>query len=68
MREGGKGGLWQPFLFLESPRGGVGQFFLAENESHIYPNMCAKFGCGPTVVSKKEGGTDRQTKGHCSFV
>ena len=26
--------------------------FLAENESHIYPNMCAKFGCGPTVVSK----------------
>ena len=26
--------------------------FLAENESHIYPNMCAKFGCGPTVLSK----------------
>ena len=24
-------------------------------------NMCAKFGCGPTVVSKKRGGTDRQT-------
>ena len=24
--------------------------------------MCAKFGCGPTVVSKKKrGGTDRQT-------
>ena len=23
--------------------------------------MCAKFGCGPTVVSKKRGGTDRQT-------
>ena len=39
---------------------------LAENESHIYPNMCAKFGCGPTVVSKKGGGgqTDRQTDGH----
>ena len=38
-------------------------FFLAENESHIYPNMCAKFGCGPTVVSKKGGyrQTDRQT-------
>ena len=36
-------------------------FFLAENESHIYLNMCAKFGCGPTVVSKKRGGTDRQT-------
>ena len=46
-------------------------FFLAENESHIYPNMCAKFGCGPTVVSTKKGGggyrqtdrqADRQTK------
>ena len=24
--------------------------------------MCAKFGCGPMVVSKKRGGTDRQTK------
>ena len=38
---------------------------LAENESHIYPNMCAKFGCGPTVVSKRWGEgvqTDRQTK------
>ena len=35
--------------------------FLAENEAHIYPNMCAKFGCGPTVVSKKRGvQTDRQ--------
>ena len=43
----------------------MGQIFLVENESHIYPNMCAKFGCGPTVVSKKSGGyrrTDRQTK------
>ena len=40
----------------------MGQYFLAENESHIYPNVCAKFGCGPTVVSKKKGGgTDRQT-------
>ena len=49
--------------------GGVGQMYvLAENESHIYPNMCAKFGCGPTVVSKKGGGTDRQTKGRCSFI
>ena len=39
----------------------MGQIFLAENESHIYPNMCAKFGCGPTVVSKKKGAqTDRQ--------
>ena len=46
------------------PWGGLGQFFLAENESHIYPNMCAKFGCGPTVVSRKKMGiqTDRQRK------
>ena len=34
----------------------MGQFFLAENESHIYLNMCAKFGCCPTVVSKGGGG------------
>ena len=47
---------------LYYPCGEVGQFFLAENESHIYPNMCAKFGCGLTVVSIKKGGTDRQTK------
>ena len=47
--------------------------FLAENESHIYPNMCAKFGCGPTVVSK--GGvvqiyiqTNRQTDRHSTGV
>ncbi len=43
------------------PWGGLGQFFLAQNGSRIYPNMCDKFGCGPTVVSKKRGGTDRQT-------
>ena len=48
-------------------------FFLAEKESHIYPNICAKFGCGLTVVSKKKWGgtdrqTDRQTKGRCSFI
>ena len=45
--------------------GGVGTFFLAQNESRIYPNMCAKFGCGR--VGKKGGvqtdrQTDRQTK------
>ena len=29
----------------------------------MYPNMCAKFGCVPTVVSKRGGHrqTDRQT-------
>ena len=31
-------------------------------ESRIYPNMYAKFGCGPTVLSKKGGGVGyRQT-------
>ena len=29
--------------------------------------MCATFGCGPTVVSKKRGGY-RQTDGNCSFI
>ena len=44
------------------PLGWVGQFFLGESQSRIYPNMCAKFGCGPTVLSKKWGiQTDRQT-------
>ena len=28
---------WQPFQFLESH--GVGQFFLGESQSRIYPNM-----------------------------
>ena len=37
------------------------KFFLAENESHIYLNMCAKFGRGPTVVSKQMGCTDNGT-------
>ena len=39
-----------------------GHFFRFES-AHIYPNMCAKFGCSATVVSKKGGGvqTDRHT-------
>ena len=36
----------------------MSQFFLGESQSRIYPNMCANFGCGPTVVSK--GGGDRE--------
>ena len=44
---------WQPFLFLESPWGG--SIFLGESQSRIYPNMCAKFSCSPTVVLKKGG-------------
>ena len=45
----------------ETPLGWGGSIFLAENESHICSNMCDKFGCGPTVMSKKGGGTDRQS-------
>ena len=48
-----------------TPLGSV-NIFLAENESHSYPNMCATFGCGPTVVSKKGG--YRQTDGNCSVI
>ena len=29
----------------------VGQICLGSNQSHIHPNMCAKFGCGPTGVN-----------------
>ena len=50
------------------PLGWGGSISLGESQSRIYPNMCAKFGCGPTVVSKVGGGgyrpTDGQTKGH----
>ena len=47
-----------------------GANFLGSNESHINPNIYAKFGREPTVVSKKGGyrQTDRQTKVHCSFI
>ena len=34
----------------------MGQFFLGESQSRIYPHMRAKFGRSPTVVSKKKGG------------
>ena len=40
---------------------GVGQFFLGESQSRIYPHMRAKFGRGPTVVSKKRGVYDYET-------
>ena len=42
----------------------MGQTFLGESQSRIYPNMCAKFGCGSTIVSERGGGgvhTDKQT-------
>ena len=47
-----------PKIPLAPSGGGVGQIFLGLNQSHIYPNMCAKYGC----VSKKREGTD--THGH----
>ena len=44
------------------PLGWGRSIFLDESQYRIYPNMCAKFGFGPTVVWKREGGgTDRQT-------
>ena len=33
--------------------GGVGQIFLGESQSRLYAHMHAKFGRGPTAVSKK---------------
>ena len=46
-----------------APWGGVGEFCLGEIQSRIYQHMRAKFGRGPTVVSKKrEGGGPRHTK------
>ena len=44
-------------------RWGGSIFVLGESQSRIYPNMCAKFGCGPTVVSKKKGGYRQTDKG-----
>ena len=39
----------------------MGPICLGANEHHIYPNMCAIFGYGPTVVSREKGGTDTLT-------
>ena len=52
------------------PLGGVGQIFLGENQSRIYPNVCQIWLRSGGRVEKKGGGvqTDRQTKGHCSFI
>ena len=36
----------------------MGQLFLGESQSRICQHMRAKFGRGPTVVSKGGGGTD----------
>ena len=39
----------------------MGQFCLGESQSRIYPHMRAKFGRGPTVVSKKGEGVQTHT-------
>ena len=41
--------------------GWFGAIFLGESQSHTYPNICAKFGRGPTVVSKKWVDRQRDT-------
>ena len=41
----------------------MGPICLGANESHIYPNMCAIFGYGQTVVSREKGGTGTRTAG-----
>ena len=51
-----------PFCFW-NPHGVGWVNFLVESQSRIYPKMCAKFGCGPTVESRKKGRvqTERQS-------
>ena len=46
----------------------MGPICLGANESHIYPNMCAIFGYGPTVVSREKGGTDTLTAGMNEYL
>ncbi len=60
---------WQPFLFLESPWGGVGQF-VQVRASPVSIRICV-----PNLVAVRRsgrkmggGGTDRQTNGHCNFI
>ena len=40
-----------------------GSNFVYVRSSPIYPNMCAKFGLGPTVMSKK-GGVQKDRQPH----
>ena len=41
-----------------------GSIFVGSNDSRINPHMRAKFGCSQADMSKKRGGTDRQTDTH----
>ena len=46
----------------------MGPICLGANESHIYPNMCAIFVCGPTVVSREKEVTDTLTAGMNGYM
>ena len=51
------------------PLGWAGSNFLAENESHIYPNNVCQIWLRSDGRVEKGGGTDRQTdKENCSFI
>ena len=53
------------------PLGWGGSIFLGESHSRIYPNVCQIWLRSDGRVEKKGGTdrqTDRQTKGHCSFI
>ena len=50
------------------PLGWGGSILLGESQSRIYPNMCAKFGCGPTACKKRGVQTDRQRDTVHSFI
>ena len=47
--------VWNVCTWMQQSCGWVGQFFLGESQSRIYPHMRTKFGRGPTVVSEKGG-------------
>ena len=59
----------QHFIKYPPKPPGVGwvNLFLGENKSRIYPHMRANYGRGPTVVSKKGGGTDTQSITLCKL-
>ena len=42
---------WPPKIHPGTALGSGGSICLGSNQSHIHPNMCAKFGCGPTGVN-----------------
>ena len=47
---------------------GGGSILLGESQSRIYPHVRAKFGRGPTVVSKKGGGGGHRHTNYETFT